>query len=111
MSYQMDHRPSRTFKETETTASWQQNRQPKIISFLYKLIKLRVRTQNIIFLFLNQNILGCEYSKEPSQWEIFTFCQNALAKENKTKQTVGHGLITGCEQGLIEKYWRNKHLI
>ena len=34
--------------------------------FVYTGLKLRVRNENLIFLFLNQNIC-CGYSKEPSQ--------------------------------------------
>ena len=38
------------------------------IIYWYPGLKLRVRNENLIFLFLNQNIC-CGYSKEPSQWD------------------------------------------
>ena len=45
--------------ETTTIRLW---------SKLSKVQDLRVCNENLIFLFLNQNIC-CRYSKEPSQWD------------------------------------------
>ena len=36
--------------------------------FGVRTLVLRVRNENLIFVFLNQNIC-CGYSKEPSQWD------------------------------------------
>ena len=66
-------------------------------------LELRVRNENLIILFLNQNIC-CGYSKEPSQWDKYlqfyaeNFCLSKPVFQNQDNDTLKELLKSNIEK-------------